>query len=846
VSDAAILPDRVVPEERPTDRAYRSLLADPRVLPSATTLRFAVLVLLLIATAGSAYGYIGLLVHPSAETGVARCLSGASIDGVPDTSLTHNAYLSCTGAYASSLAAWSAIGVGVIVVANLLVYAILPRWTRRRLTPLDPSNRRHRDIEATVVEYAREMDLDRAPEIWFDPLGSRPNGRVFGYQRRAYLRLNLGMMLAYAQDRPQFDAILRHELAHIRNRDIRPSTIALAAWRVFVVVVLLPFVVALVLPGLFASPDDGRGIRLRWTLPGPHVTLSLVGLSVLVFLTQRAVLRVRESHADAIAAVYDRDALARAIDLRVRSEAGTRSGFRRRAWFLADHPSAARRLDDLEHPVRLSAPDSFALFSAGVAISVITINTWFLMWVGGLVTWLTRGPLASVMIESVTGRIAPILAMQLLVDGPAVLVMLVIVARIGCVTAWRAQLCVPFGGRPLAAWRLALPLAIGMMLGEPTSVLYADAGFSGVFDTGTGHEVLTFALSLGALLIVLLVFVRWAADAATVWIPATVGSLRRACSIATAVACVGAFPAVFTWFLVHNNPTIHGLSISGAPGLPGWFGSRWVFTGYDPLNFIDALPGGALALGIPFVYVAIGAARRVRASEPRWLPAGLESAAPVLRAGRSRDETGFVVGVGVYAMVVAALVGFATMTMMHLHLGEAAIVADRTSGGFSMIMGWMMWTTYAAAALAAIVVVVRVRRAHLSWALLTVFVVATWATLVMPAPLYVAMCGTRAYACATAQPDIAEVFYAYFAAIAPVAAAFYCVSVIGLALLIRAVVGAFRRAGAAPEPPPPIVPDGPAAPRTGVRVVALTLLAITVLIAVADVSAYVAYVFRRG
>ena len=34
------------------------------------------------------------------------------------------------------------------------------------------------------------------------------------------------------------------------------------------------------------------------------------------------------------------------------------------------------------------------MFSAGVAVSVIMINAWFLSWISGLASWLTTGPLS--------------------------------------------------------------------------------------------------------------------------------------------------------------------------------------------------------------------------------------------------------------------------------------------------------------------------------------------------------------------------------------------------------------------------------------------------------------------
>jgi Zn-dependent protease with chaperone function len=829
------------PDRTLTDRAFRRLLADPRVLPSATTLRFAVLVLLLIATAGSAYGYIGLLTHRAAEKSVRACIAGTSITQAAQTSnVTNNAYLTCTGKYATSVATWTVIGIAVIILANLLVYALMPWWALRRLRPLDPDNALHREIAAEIGIHATRLGLATSPQIRFNAAAADTNGRVFGYQRRTFLQLNRGLLLAFRQDRQQFDAIVLHELAHIRNRDIRPSSIAVSAWRVFVVVVLLPFVAALIAPGLFDHPTTLRAVRIDWTLPAPHIIVSLAGLSALVFLTQRAVLRVRETHADAIAAAYDLEAMIATI--RRRAEAGT--GTRRPPTALSDHPTTAARLADVTDPRRLSAPDSMAMFSAGVATSIIMINGWFLSWVSGLSTWLTTGPL-SVLLRGTPGKgNEPTIMLQVLLDGPAVLLALVIIVRICCASAWRTQLCVPFGGRRTSVWRLAGPLAIGLMLGEPTSVLYANAGFYGVFDTTPAREVLDYAASAAALLLVLLVLFQWAADAATVWIPVTVRSLRLACAIATVVACVGFAPVLFTWFLVHNNPTIVGLTFAGSPQLSTWFGHAWVFTSYEPSAYIVTLPGCALALGIPYVYFATGSLRRGSAAPMRWLPAGLEPAGPVLGASRPRNRVGFAAAIGLYAMACAAVAGIATMAVLNRHLGGPAVVASQKYGGISIVGGWTAWILISCCAIGIVVIMLRVRQARLTWALLTTFIAATWSTLVMPIPTFVAVCGTRAYSCAAAQAYIAKFDYGFFAATTPVTVAIDAVLIAGAVLLVLAIARAVLGVGG--RHTRSRMPERPAA-RAPQRVAALraqaVFLVLTVLISVAGVYAYYSFVF---
>ncbi len=90
--------------------------------------------------------------------------------------------------------------------------------------------------------------------------------------------------------RPAFRAILRHELAHIRNRDVGITYFTIAIWYAFLLVAVLPFALTLL--------DEGVGSIFS-------VTWRLLVLAALVYLTRNAVLRSREVYADVRASVSD-------------------------------------------------------------------------------------------------------------------------------------------------------------------------------------------------------------------------------------------------------------------------------------------------------------------------------------------------------------------------------------------------------------------------------------------------------------------------------------------------------------------------------------------------------------
>ena len=89
-----------------------------------------------------------------------------------------------------------------------------------------------------------------------------------------------------------FDAIVLHELGHIRNRDIDQTYLAVAIWQAFVVAALLP------MAGLLISG--------KLSPPAPLIWRAVV-LALLVYLLRNSILRSREFGADARVAELDPD-----------------------------------------------------------------------------------------------------------------------------------------------------------------------------------------------------------------------------------------------------------------------------------------------------------------------------------------------------------------------------------------------------------------------------------------------------------------------------------------------------------------------------------------------------------
>jgi hypothetical protein len=113
---------------------------------------------------------------------------------------------------------------------------------------------------------------------------------AFGRIGHRMVAVSGGAVVARAWRPADFDAVVLHELGHIRNRDLDQTYLAIAIWRAFVVAALLPMAVLL---------------AFRLMGPAPSLIWRAAGLALLVYLLRNSVLRAREFDADARVAELD-------------------------------------------------------------------------------------------------------------------------------------------------------------------------------------------------------------------------------------------------------------------------------------------------------------------------------------------------------------------------------------------------------------------------------------------------------------------------------------------------------------------------------------------------------------
>ncbi|GAA1296526.1 M48 family metalloprotease [Saccharothrix xinjiangensis] len=275
---------------------------DERVMGTGTTVRFALLMVLMVAASGALMHDVLSSVSGSSGRG---CELAGGVD--PDAGTLQvqlvlaqqlEAYFECMDRYQPAPPWWAVFGWPVAVLLGaVLLFRLIPasRLRFRRLVPLEAVDR-DGTIGLAVAAATAEAGLDRVPRVVVEPLSGSTGAVVFGSNRRPVLRLSGGLLTRLTTRPEHFRSVVLHELAHIRHGDITLTYATIALWRVFVGLVLLPYAVWTAMT-LFRdtwwSSDQPFGVR--------GVLLAVL-MVLLVHLARLDVLRSREVHADVAAA----------------------------------------------------------------------------------------------------------------------------------------------------------------------------------------------------------------------------------------------------------------------------------------------------------------------------------------------------------------------------------------------------------------------------------------------------------------------------------------------------------------------------------------------------------------
>lgn len=331
---------------------------NPFIFPSGTDFRFA---LLIAAVIGAGIFVFEMLVssRPGFQAtylaGAERCVSSVGQPAWPQSpggSPAGGDLAACMVPYNRPLKNGALIGLALILSASWVIFWMYPAWKirRRGLQPLTPEDAP--EVIQALDVLRREAGLSQAPHYVWNPLDLTGSALAFGRPGRFYLELAGGLVARYylPESRPEFEAVARHEFAHLRNGDVTKTYFSLAIVWAFIALALPTLVISMI-----EYPAQAL-FSLLWRI------IAQLGV---VYLVLNSVLRQREIYADLRASLWDGPvgALSRLV-ARLSPE---KSGLLR---LLRTHPHPQDRLRALEDPLPLFRLNFWEVFTAGLTASL--------------------------------------------------------------------------------------------------------------------------------------------------------------------------------------------------------------------------------------------------------------------------------------------------------------------------------------------------------------------------------------------------------------------------------------------------------------------------------------------
>ncbi|MEV4746610.1 M48 family metalloprotease [Streptosporangium sp. NPDC049248] len=502
------------------------MTATPFTLPTATTTRFVLLIGLSALTAiylASPVSRIGPMQLECAVAADRQAVTGRAAQVV-------STYLTCD----RDAHLWNALFDVVVIALFLLVVVLLhnaaPAITSRRQHLLPLPVAAYPEASARVERLIAEAGLQGRVTILVNPHDDGDSGRAFGRFGSRRVRLSFGLIRRYPESEPELNAVMRHELAHVRNRDLNITGLTLASWWTFALAVTVMLVFVMTGP-LRELP--GRAIPLLLTL-------------TIAFLTTVAIARVREHYADVRAAeanlaAEDPAFPPNAVDLARADSRWVRSWRRTLLW----HPTVQSRKRVVDDPAWLLRPNLLDMFLTGVT-SALTF------------------PYLTVFATDLLGdegRNAYLLAGT--IQGP-------LVAAVAGTSLWRGVLRARESGLPVPGGiGSGMALAAGLYIGLLSLLFTIDGNLAQLLVRDIRLGVVAALL----LMVICIAFCRWNAVTATAWLGVSarprlplaaavpVGGLLFGTLFANWYAAAGGLPAEISLpFLQLVYQTVSGLA----------------------------------------------------------------------------------------------------------------------------------------------------------------------------------------------------------------------------------------------------------------------------------------------
>ncbi|RKR87435.1 Zn-dependent protease with chaperone function [Micromonospora pisi] len=323
---------------------------------------------------------------------------------------------------------WKPGAVLLVLLCAAALYWMLPWWKGRqsRVVPVEQVDG-HGKLAATLAELVTVAGLRRPPRFVIAPAVPTTGAVVFGRLRRYTVCLDGGLVARRHRDREGFRAVVLHELAHLRNRDVDITYATVALWRILLLVVVpldLAYIATVALPG---TADTYMATR-ELSRVAHHVAMLAVTV-VLVYLARADILRTREFHADLTARRWGADV--RLWEAAAGSNGSAADSPRSATWRLAaagtsvwhTHPSWAQRLRSLADPGAVFALRALPFFLTGATAAIAATQMPALLSLLGVTSsgenWVVAVVVA-VLVTTITGLLLwPAVTHAALTSGPA-------------------------------------------------------------------------------------------------------------------------------------------------------------------------------------------------------------------------------------------------------------------------------------------------------------------------------------------------------------------------------------------------------------------------------------------
>ena len=450
----------------------------PFVLPTSTTTYFILLVTLTVGI--SAIGFAQVVVDRIVD--VQPCVVQARSGDLGGPLAVTLGFLDCMQAVGRLRGLTAALtGGGVLLVLAALHY-VTPAWEIRRygLQPLDPAI--HPAAARVIEGCLTEARLRARPSFLLEPAMKAGWGRAFGSYGRYHVKLSLGLVrMRTAEGEAHLRAIVRHELAHLVNRDLEVTGLSLQSVRVYLVAVAAPILVITI---------------VRFPAYTLLMALRLAVVAVLILMIRAALLRSREHDADVRASAWAVAAGDDPFEVTAFAEPPTRS---RVARLRRTHPPVNRRAAVVTQPAVLLRAGATEAFGAGIVVGAVL----------GLLT-------------VSTGDILGNGVLGLLVLGLGLGALVVTTVGTGL---WRATLrAVVDGARLPSGVAPGAALMAGLVVGD---LVTPNADLPRAWTSFSVNPMLTL-VAAAVCTVFVIGFCRWTVGSAAMWLPAA-----RSTSLAT-------------------------------------------------------------------------------------------------------------------------------------------------------------------------------------------------------------------------------------------------------------------------------------------------------------------------